>query len=283
VFCRLRYRCTAHAARRFESIEKDLKLSVGSFVHGAELSRFTKNVLDADAASGYALLRRIPSTRTWKVLDYVSTLERAERDAFFNAFVSNGLFLLYPDRDPSLHAYQSGDPAYRRFIDAMPQLFDWKYADVRLLRGILGDLRSKAPSPEFANVPAHVIQRAEAIQPTNAAAIRREVKSVLTKRFGAKAENRGGGNWLYPGGYAGRPFQVRIDYGGRSDQLRYELFFDDVSTGIRARRLSYEGLIGLGDGHWDFVTADNLSESVVLLADLIQELVVIPQKVPSTG
>ena len=81
---------------------------------------------------------------------------------------------------------------------------------------------------------------------------------------------------MYSGEYAGRSFQLRIDYGGRSDQLRYGLSFDDVPTGIRARRLSYEGLIGLGDGHWDFVTADNLSESVLLLAKLVQELVVIP-------
>ncbi|MCI0420243.1 MAG: hypothetical protein L0387_32085 [Acidobacteria bacterium] len=244
-----------------------------------ELERFTRSALDAEAASGYAWLRRIPSTRTWKILDYLSAIEPAERDALFSAFVTNGLFLLRPDRDPSLNAYQAGHPAYRRFVDAMPQLFDWKYVDVRLLRGVLGDLRSKSPSPEFANVPADVIRRAEAIQPTNAPAIRREVKSVFAQRFGAQAENRGGGDWVYSGEYAGRSFQVRIDYGGRSDQLRYGLSFDDVSTGIRARRLSYEGLIGLGDGHWDFVTADNLSESVLLLAKLIQELVVIPAKV----
>lgn len=152
---------------------------------------------------------------------------------------------------------------------------------MRLLRGILGDLRSKNPSPEFANLPSEVIQRAESIRPTKATEIRREITSVFAQQFKAKAENRQGGNWLYSCEYQGRLFQVHIDYAGRSAQLRYHLSFDDISADILARRLSYEGLLGLGYGEWDFVTADNLSESVLLLVELVQLLVTIPEKLRS--
>lgn len=246
-----------------------------------ELEQLIRRVLDAEMASGYPLVRRCLSTRTWKVLDYISALATDERDSLFEAFAANGVFLLQPDRDPKLHAYQSGHLAYRRFVDAMPQTSGWKYADVRFLRGILGDLRSKNPSPEFADLPPDVIRRAESIQPTKATEIRREVKRVFGQQFKAKAENRQGGNWLYSCEYEGRLFQVRIDYAGRSAQLRYELSFDEISAAIRARRLSYEGLLGLGNGEWDFVTADNLSESVSLLVDLVQQLVTIPEKLRS--
>jgi hypothetical protein len=40
----------------------------------------------------------------------------------------------------------------------------------------------------------------------------------------------------------GRLFQVHIDYAGRTAQLRYHLSFDNLSTGVRVRRLSFEGL-----------------------------------------
>jgi hypothetical protein len=246
-----------------------------------ELEQLVRSILDAETASGYQSIRRVPSTYTWKILDYVSRLESGERDSLFEAFAANGVFLLSPERDAKLHAYQSGHSAYRRFVEAMPKLFGWKYADVRFLRGILGDLRSKNPSPEFANVPPEVIQRAESIRPTKATEIRREIKSVFAQQFKAKAQNRQGGNRLYSCEYQGRLFQVHIDYGGRSAQLRYHLSFDEISAGIRARRLSYEGLLGLGQGEWDFVTADNLSESVLLLVELVEQLVTIPEKLRS--
>lgn len=247
----------------------------------AELEQLIRSVLDAEIASDYRSIRRVPSTYTWKILDYVSALESGERDSLLEAFAANGVFLLSPDRDPKLHAYQSGHSAYRRFVEAMPKLFGWKYADVRFLRGILGDLRSKNPSPEFANVPSEVIQRAESIRPTKATEIRREIKNMFAQQFKAKAENRQGGNWRYSCEYQGRLFQVNIDYAGRTAQLRYHLSFDDISTGIRARQLSYEGLLGLGHGEWDFVTADNLSESVLLLVELVQQLATIPEKLRS--
>jgi hypothetical protein len=246
-----------------------------------ELEQLVRSILDAEMASDYRSIRRVPSTYTWKILDYVSGLESGERDSLWEAFAANGVFLLSPDRDPKLHVYQSGHSAYRRFVEAMPKLFGWKYADVRFLRGILGDLRSKNPSPEFANLPLEVIQRAESIHPTKATEIRREIKNVFAQQFKAKAENRQGGNWLYSCEYQGRLFQVDIDYGGRSAQLRYHLSFDDISVGIRARHLSYEGLLGLGHGDWDFVTADNLSESVLLLVELVEQLVTIPEKLGS--
>lgn len=203
-----------------------------------ELEQLIRSILDAEMASGFRSIRRVPSTYTWKILDYVAALESGERDSLLEAFAANGVFLLSPDRDPKLHAYQSGHSAYRRFVEAMPKLFGWKYVDVRFLRGILGDLRSKNPSPEFANLPPEVIQRAESIRPTKATEIRREIKNVFAQQFKAKAENRQGGNWLYSCEYQGRLFQVHIDYGGRIAQLRYHLSFNNLSTGVRARGLN---------------------------------------------
>jgi hypothetical protein len=63
-----------------------------------------------------------------------------------------------------------------------------------------------------------------------------------------------------------------------SDQRRYGLAFDDVAMGIRAGRLTSEGLLGFSHGPWDFVHAENLRESVLQLADLVQALGMLPAK-----
>ncbi len=137
-----------------------------------------------------------------------------------------GALLLDPDADPALHPAQAGHAEYRRFVDSMPQLWDWKYSDVRGLRAIVGDQSGKRPSPELANIPVEVLARAKALRPTSAPEIRKLVKQHFLDRYGARPENLGGGDWRYSGSYRGRSFAVRIGYDGR-DQLRYEVEYDD--------------------------------------------------------
>ena len=220
-------------------------------VSEGELQQFVRTLIDAEAASDYALASRIPSTRTWKTLDYIKTLEASERNSLFDAFAANGVFYLRPDRDPRLHAHKAGHPGYQRFVDGMLRLSGPKYMGVRMMAG-----------------PAT----------TKAPAIRRAVKEALAERFNAKAENSGGGDWKYFGESRGRHFEIHIDFGGMTDQLRYEVFFEDPDTAIRAVRLNYESLTGLGFGRWDSLTAANLQESVTLLGDLVEKLVMIPGK-----
>jgi len=232
----------------------------------------------------YARLRRIPSTHTWRIIDYVSSLPEPRRHALFDVFAQNALFCLDPSRDVAGHPARSGDAAYAAFLEGMRRLSGPEYYDARMLRAILGDIRSSRPSPQFQSLPPDVIRRAEAIAPTTAPEIRKVVKPAMADRFGAKPEKASGGEWHYVGGTSdGRPFGLWIDYGGRSDQLRYELTYDDARTGISARRLNYEKLLGFGQGNWDFVTAANLQESIALLCDLIDELVALPERLAVSG
>jgi hypothetical protein len=55
-----------------------------------ELEQLIRSILNAEIASGYPLIRRVPSTRAWKILDYVSALDSGERDSLFEAFAANG-------------------------------------------------------------------------------------------------------------------------------------------------------------------------------------------------
>lgn len=252
-------------------------------IAGAALT-YIRAAIRREHDANWARLRRIPSTYTWRVIDYVASLDAAARERLFESFASNGLHLLDPARDASLHRGRSGDPDYAAFRDGVLRLSGPAYYDARMLRMILADVRSSRPSPELADTPPEVLRRAETITPVKVTDIRKALKPRLAERFGAKAQKESGGVWHYVGGRsAGREFRLWTDFGGMSDQLRYEISYDEERTGIHARRLTYEGLLGFGFGHWDFVTAENLEESLALLCEFIEELVALPERLPSGG
>ncbi|MFI5380347.1 MAG: hypothetical protein ACHRHE_13690, partial [Tepidisphaerales bacterium] len=236
-----------------------------------QVQEFVRGEMNRAVASDFAMLRRIPSTATHQAVDYVSGLEPAERDALLDALVGGGALFLWPQGGPARRAPRAGNAAFDRFSTAILWMTDWKYTNVRNLRSILGDRRSAKPMGIGQDVPVEVLRQAESIQPTNASQIRKVVKVAFTERFAANAESHGGGDWYYSGVCDGRQFKVHIDYGGRSDQLRYEVSYDDPATGIQANRLTYEGMTGMGAGRWDCVTATNLGDAVTLLCELVHE------------
>jgi hypothetical protein len=146
---------------------------------------------------------------------------------------------------------------------------------VRALRARLAELRSDRPSIAAADIPAQVLERAKGIRPTNSREIRAAVKTAFATRFCAQAKKLGGGDWRYAGVLREREFVVAIDYGGW-DQLRYEVEYYDVATDLHAKRVNYERLVGAGLGHWDYLTADHLAESVELLCELVEKVVGLP-------
>jgi hypothetical protein len=248
----------------------------------AQLEALVSRCIQQEDALGWEYVRRVPSTYTWKTVDYIRTLDQTRRSQLFQAFVSNALYFFDPSRDPSLHGARAGNREYEVLVETLPQVFDWGYSDVRALRAILGDQLGKRPSPAFARTPTEVLQRAQSIRPTKATEIRKAVKQMFAVRFGARPQKLDGGEWQYAATHRGRAFVVSIDYGGW-DQLRYAVEYLDSRSGLHVRRLSYERLVGAGLGHWDFLTADNLQECIGLLCDLVERLVELPDLLESGG
>jgi hypothetical protein len=246
------------------------------------LPALIRSCIDHEDEHDWSPVRRVPSTHTWKTVDYIRALDRERRSELLRAFASNALFYFPTDRDPPLHAAKAGHPEYAALLQAEALMAGAQYADVRSLRAILADQEGKRPTPAFANTPPEVIARAQGIRPTNARQIRKVVRHFFGERFGARPDNAEGGDWLYRGIHRGRGFVVAIDYGGW-DQLRYEVEFEDSRTSLRVRRLNYERLVGAGLGSWDSLTAENLEESIVLLCGLVETLVELPDRLEGEG
>src|SRR5256886_8355619 len=102
------------------------------------------------------------------------------------------------------------------------------------------DWSSDVCSSDLADAPDSVIQRAESIRPIKATDIRRVVKQVFRKRFGASAEDLGGGDWRYVANYSGRTFDVSIDYGGEFRKFSSQGGYNDETSGLHPPRPTHE-------------------------------------------
>lgn len=232
-----------------------------------------KALIEHEYASDWALASRIPSTSVWRDLAYLRALSPDRRARFLEESTERAIYLLDRTLDP--RGGEAWDE-HRQMANAVVSTWDWHFVGVRLLRGLRADL-DRGPAEAREAYPAEFFETVDSIRPTNAAQIRKEVKRVLGDRFHALPENRGGGNWQYACRYGNRVFAVGIDYGGLTDQLRYEVAYEEPGSGLCPKHLNYERLIGVGVGGWDYVTTDNLSESIGLLGDLIERLVQLPE------
>jgi len=218
--------------------------------------------------SGFALLRRIPSTDVRKFLDYFSTLNEPDRDALAEAMSQRALCLFSPS---AAHPYQSGNVAFRRYVDALPLMWEWRYNGTRELRMMLAVAKLEPDSSVARGMTTEIRDWIEAIKPVKSTEIRRVVKLALLQLFASLTLNHEGPYWRYEGFYQGREVCVLVDYGARHHQLDYHVSFrkDEPGTDLILKGLNFERIFGLTSANWDCLEQTNLDQSVALLKDLI--------------
>ena len=215
-----------------------------------------RELILAEASDNWALVRRCPCTHTWKAVDYLRAAPTEEREGLFDDFLAvAGCFF---GDEPSAGI---PSPRFFRFHESLMQLWHPDYESLRMRRA-----RAAGGASNFS------------LSAPKAGEIRKAINLAFGQRYGARPQNEGGGAWRYPGVWGERAFEVKVDYGGW-DQLRYEVEYDDPNSGVSARRLSYERLVGVGVGHWDFITTDTLQGSIDVLCEMIERLVALPERV----
>lgn len=228
--------------------------------------------------TGFATFRRIPSTAVRQFIDYFGSLSHSGQRALSDALAEVALNVFFPSAP---HPGQSGNIAYKSYVDALPLMWDWRYCGTRIARMLLAEAeRAPEYSRHVRGMSAEAVEAIRAIRPVKAPEIRRVVKLAMTQLFGDVSVSHGGGCWDYSGAYTGMTVCVGIDYGGRSDQLRYEISLGDASRGLQLRGLSYERLMGLSFAHWDCLEQSNLDQSVGLLKELCLYCINMPGRLP---
>jgi hypothetical protein len=256
----------------------------------ANPKQFVRGLIEAEFISGFAFAQRIPSTETWQTLAYFDALDAGERDVLFDVLAERGSAGIGTAFSPERHQELVRHPAYQRYTSGRMQASAWKYADPSFLRAHLDVLRRLSESrgvtlspPDFGR-PLADVENAEPPVTAGAPDIRREMKRAFGERFHARPTSLSGGTWNYPGESDGQPFTLSLDYGGSFHKLRYGICPGEFAAGKSFVGMTWEGMLGLGLGHWNFVCQHNLAQSVSLLGDIVEKLVQIFDQIrrPST-
>ena len=249
-----------------------------------ELHHFLRGEFDAEARTGFARLRRVPDTQVRHFLDYYESLNAAEQDALADASTLRGAIGLWGER---LSAYQETlqtNHAWEKWIHESltgrgrdPHFND----SVRMLRMSVAQAKMERASGIPSSMSPELEEYAESIQTVTAPQLRKLVREVLESVLGAKPVKTGGGNWNYEGATAGSQVMVSIDYGGRLDQLRYQIAVQPLESAIGFKRTGFEMAFGVGFGRWDFIHLENVSDSMALLGELVTYMAELPHRLPA--
>jgi hypothetical protein len=204
-------------------------------------------------------------------LDYFGSLTAEAQSEFIDASTLSGTLNLV-----------GGQPSdYRRLKDSRawaewksvhwdaPAEDPYRYLSVSDLRGIRADAgieRSRGKSPA---IQKDLEEYAKSVPGIKADEIRKHVRTKLGSFLGGEPSNLGGGEWEYAGLISGTRVAVTIDYGGWH-QFRYHCSIESRTSDVVIPNFGYEMALGVGLGDWDFLTTDNIDESMKLLVELVE-------------
>jgi hypothetical protein len=244
-----------------------------------------------EAAAGFPRLKRIPKAAIIWLLDYYSTLDAAERDAFLDALARFGARVFSP-QDNSGREYQEllDLPAYAKYEKARnsPAAHcGTRYIPVKSMDSYMRDpnnfleIRSELTPLNFQPRP-DLVPNPDCLMAAKAPQLRKLVDESFRRLFApdkkkVEKEKQAGGACVYPGVVGNSRVRVSVDFGSWMGQVCYQVGVVNPAGKLRLPCI-YEYLWG-APGGWDYLTEENaprcidfLAEQVVYLVRLIEQV-----------
>lgn len=248
------------------------------------LAEWLRDEFEAEQASGFLRLKRVPDTKVIRFLDHFDSLESPQQSSLVEILVdwSSHKFLATPPPNP----------AYEQFTKAttFPGAGrGFRYSGVNLLAGLAKEMEHgelieffrKQNLTDLALVPAEGLARNHTdLIPIKPTALRRRVNAALDKLFSPQVTDIGSETWRYEGKLEGSDLKLYIQYSGRKGrpQLSYNAEVRSLERVIAPPGLCFESVLGVGFGHWDYLTVENAERSVELLAELVAWIARLPAR-----
>lgn len=251
-----------------------------------EAKNVLKLHLSAEAAGGFARLRRTPSTAAVQFLDYFATLPAGNRDALLEALAHLGALRFLPPPIPyeQMQSVAETNPAflaYRRALQSPQFTLGLRYVEPRMRKALLTDPAGRATLAEARaginfkprdDAPAELTPKdGTDPSPAKAPLLRNLIDSALRNSFASGKQKLPGGETEYFGTLNGSEIRVNVDFGAMGMQLRYGMSIDDETNRTFVRRMCYEELWGIAPG-WNYVTEQNAEVSAALLCDCVAQI-----------
>ncbi len=250
------------------------------------LAEWLRAEFEAEQASGFLRLKRVPDTKVIRFLDHFDSLDPAGRSSLLTILVDWASHQLAGTPPPN--------PAYEQFSKATSfpgRRGGYRYLDVNLLAGLakekehsqLLDFFRQQQVMDLALVPAEGLAHEPSdLVPVKPAALRRRVNATLQELFAPQVTDIGSETWRYQGQLEGSDLKLDIRYSGRMGrpQLSYNAEVRGLGRVLGPPGLCFESVLGVGFGHWDYLTVENAERSLALLAELTSWLARLPSRLP---
>lgn len=251
-----------------------------------ELVNWLKAEFRAEQKSDFTVLRQVPDTRVIRFLDHYTSLDSAAQAALLEILVDWSSYgLIEPPPNPVWQQYSNAV--------TLPGIGTGvRYTGVNLLAGLMKDAshngledfyRKQGVTGLAMILPKELISDLSMIIPVRIPTLRRMVKSAFTRLFSAEISDLGSEILRYEGELNECRIRVQIRYSARMGrpQLEYGTEVHGKGRSIRTPSLCFESLLGVGFGRWDYITEENAERSVQLLAELVQWVARLPDRLPS--
>jgi hypothetical protein len=263
-----------------------------------KLLAFFRSEFLAEERSGFARLKRVPDSRVEESLGYYQSLSATNRVSWIDCCAHYALahfgFVMPATRKEIRDLLAGGTqqalmtaheevykerfdhtkhPFFPRWIDSFARAPFRSNRNVPMLRAAV----SQYKMDRHRGVPSHVsedlFQFAQSVQSVKAPELRKRVRSVLN-RFGYQKTHQIGGHWCV---WDGQEFEVNVDFGGRSAQLRYSVTPSELRA-FHQPRFCFENALGMGFGDWNYIVEENVDDAFLLLQELIKYAVDLPKR-----
>jgi hypothetical protein len=244
----------------------------------------------AEAASGFARLRRIPQTDIIWFLDYFAGLAGAEQESLLDAMAESGAMAFMPPAALKLNARGTVDvPAgLAAMCEARNRpggMGGTRYTDLKMLKAnpSMQDAGGYHESWRTNLTPLHFQPRPDLLpdlsqmKPAKAPLLRKLVNAALTKTLGLRKETKPG-VLKYVGQCGGCEVMAWVDFGGMLSQLGYSVSLRNADGRPLALLLSYERFWGTS-GRWDYLTEENAPRCIDFFAEQIAYMVDLTQRI----
>jgi hypothetical protein len=250
------------------------------------LTKWLRAEFDAEQESGFSRLKRVPDTKVVRCLDRFAGLAPAERSELMAVLAEWSSYKFLGTPPPK--------PIVDRFINATAfpgGAGGIRYSGVNLLAGLVKERGHDELPGFFQNLgitglalepPDGLLRNNEDLVPAKIPSLRRMVNKSLGELFAQHITDMGSETWRYEGLLDGYRIRVDIRFSGRMGrpQLSYDAEVRGKGRAIIAPNLCFESILGVGFGQWDYITMENAERSVALLAELIQWLANLADRLP---
>jgi hypothetical protein len=254
---------------------------------GASVADALICALRTEKDGGFPTIGRLPSTEAKRFMRYVDPLA-AERWQVLSATLGKRGSSLLVRRDaafPYVQVRAALSGAERQELESWHRAAvsaggDLELMPLRLMRMAAGADKNARTPAQFGHWPEE-IRRIEEMRTAKAATLRKLLKVELGG-LGFTGTNTGGGGWAWSRTGDARACKVALDFGSRTDQMRYHVHLAPKG-GPGLAFLSLEGLLGFGHGHWNTIVESEAGAAAHLLAEIVEDICRVPETFRGTA